>query len=50
MANLKELLKKKEIDEDADHRAQELVQKITDKFVGEIDKLAVAKETELMKV
>lgn len=50
MASLKELLKKKEIDEDADHRAQDLVQKTTDKFVGEIDKLAVAKETELMKV
>lgn len=50
MASLKELLKKKEIDEDADHRAQDLVQKITDKFVAEIDKLATAKEAELMKV
>lgn len=50
MTNLKELLKKKEIDEDAERRAQDLVQKITDKFIGEIDKLAVSKEEELMKV
>ncbi|CAL7963970.1 ribosome-recycling factor [Gammaproteobacteria bacterium] len=50
MASLKDLLKKKQIDEDADHRAQDSVQKTTDKFVAEIDKLAVAKEAELMKV
>lgn len=50
MASLKDLLKKKEIDEDGDHRAQDIVQKTTDKFVGEIDKLAIAKEADLMKV
>ncbi|EKE01619.1 MAG: hypothetical protein ACD_21C00090G0025 [uncultured bacterium] len=50
MDSLKELLKKKEIDEDADHRAQDAVQKVTDRFVGEIDKLAVSKEEDLMKV
>ena len=50
MTNLKELLKQKEIDADTDHRTQDLVQKTTDKFVQEIDKLAVAKEEELMKV
>lgn len=50
MVNLKDLLKKKEIDEDADHRAQDAVQKTTDKFVGEIDKLAATKEVELLKV
>jgi ribosome recycling factor len=50
MADLKELLKKKEIDEDTDRRAHDLIQKTTDKFVAEVDKLAVAKETELMKV
>jgi ribosome recycling factor len=50
MGKLKELLKNKEIDEDADRRAQDSVQKVTDKYVGEIDKLAVAKEEELMKV
>lgn len=50
MAHLKDLLKKKEIDEDGDRRAQDTVQKITDKFIGEIDKLAIAKEADLMKV
>jgi len=50
MVSLKDLLKKKQIDEDADHRAQDLVQKTTDKFVAEVDKLAVVKEAELMKV
>lgn len=50
MDKLKDLLKKKEIDEDMDHRTQDVVQKITDKFVAEIDKLMVAKEEELMKV
>lgn len=50
LAHLKELLKKKEIDEDTDRRAQDLVQKVTDKFVAEIDKLAAEKEAELMKV
>ena len=50
MSSIKELLKKKEIDEDEDHRTQDLIQKITDKFVAEVDKLAVSKEAELMKV
>lgn len=50
MDNLKNLLKKKEIDEDTDRRAQDVVQKITDKFVDEIDKLAATKEIDLMTV
>lgn len=50
MAHLKDLLKKKQIDEDTDRRAQDLVQKTTDKFVAEVDKLTVVKEAELMKV
>ncbi|HBC71538.1 MAG TPA: ribosome recycling factor [Coxiellaceae bacterium] len=50
MDKLKDLLKKKEIDEDMDHRIQDAVQKTTDKFVAEIDKLMTAKEEELMKV
>ena len=36
---LKEMLKKKEIPEDDERRAQDEVQKLTDRFVGEIDKL-----------
>lgn len=50
MDQLKELLKKKEIDEDLEHRIQDSVQKTTDKFIGEIDKLVGIKETELMKI
>jgi ribosome recycling factor len=50
MTDLKELLKKKEIDEDTDRQAQDSVQKTTDKFIGEIDKLALAKEAELMQI
>jgi ribosome recycling factor len=47
---LKETLKKKEISEDDERRAQDDVQKLTDRFVGEIDKLVAEKEKELMTV
>jgi ribosome recycling factor len=47
---IKEHLKKKEISEDDERRAQEVIQKITDKFIADIDKLLTAKETELMEV
>lgn len=47
---LKKLLKDKEISEDDDRRTQDEVQKMTDKFIVEIDKLLVAKEAEVMKV
>ena len=46
----KNLLKDKEISEDDDRRTQDEVQKMTDKFIVEIDKLLVAKEAEVMKV
>lgn len=48
--NLKEALKEKEISEDDDHRGQDLVQKLTDKYVAEIDKLLAEKEHELMQI
>ena len=47
---LKKLLKDKEITEDDDRRTQEDVQKTTDKYITEIDKLVVQKEAEVMKV
>jgi ribosome recycling factor len=50
MDKLKDLLKKKEIDEDMDRRTQDTVQKATDKFIAEIDKLVEAKEKDLMTV
>ncbi len=48
--HLKDLLKKKLISEDDDKRAQEAVQKATDKFIADIDKLVAAKEQEIMQV
>jgi ribosome recycling factor len=48
--HLKELLKQKAVSEDDERRAQEDIQKLTDKFIAEIDKLLAAKETDLMAV
>lgn len=47
---LKKLLKDKEISEDDERRAQEEVQKLTDKAVVEVDKLLQIKEADLMAV
>lgn len=47
---LKEALKKKEIAEDDERRTQDEIQKLTDRFVTEIDKALAAKETDLMAV
>lgn len=49
-AALKELLKDKKISEDEERRAEEEIQKLTDRFVAEIDKLLQAKETELLAI
>lgn len=49
-AQLKELLKDKAISEDDERRAQEDIQKLTDKYIAEIDKALVAKEADLMAV
>jgi len=48
--HLKELLKQKSVSEDDERRAQEEIQKLTDKFIAEIDKLLAIKETDLMAV
>ena len=48
--HFKEMVKEKTISEDDDHRAQDEMQKQTDKFIAEIDKLLAAKEVELMEV
>ena len=47
---LKEMLKKKEISEDDERRAQDDVQKLTDRFVADIDKMIAEKEKELMTI
>ena len=48
--HIKELLKKKEISQDDDKRAEEVIQKFTDKFIVEVDKLVTAKEQEVLQV
>jgi ribosome recycling factor len=48
--HLKDLLKKKEVAEDEERRAQDDVQKLTDRFVAEIDKLVGEKEKEILTV
>ncbi len=47
---LKKLVKDKEISEDDERRASDDVQKLTDRFVAEIDKLVQTKEAEIMTV
>ena len=47
---LKKLVKDKEISEDDERRAQDDIQKLTDKYVTEIDKMLQVKETEMMAV
>ncbi len=47
---LKKMIKDKEISEDDERRAQDEVQKLTDKNVVEIDKMLQAKEADLMAV
>jgi len=50
LAQLKDLVKEKEISEDEERRGQDDVQKLTDKFVADIDKALEAKEADLMAV
>jgi ribosome recycling factor len=50
IAQLKDLVKEKEISEDDERRGQDDVQKLTDKYVAEIDKALEAKEGDLMAV
>ena len=47
---IKEALKKKTISEDEARRAEEDVQKLTDRYIGEIDKLIEKKEQELLQI
>ncbi len=47
---LKELLKDKEISEDDDRRAQDRVQKLTDKYVARVEETLTGKEADLMEI
>ena len=48
--DVKELLKDKAITEDDERRAGDRVQKITDRYIANIDALLIAKEKELMEI
>lgn len=48
--HLKDALKKGEIPEDDERRTQDEVQKLTDKYIAEVDKMLAAKEAELMQI
>lgn len=50
MQQVKELLKAKEITEDDEHRAEDEIQQLTDRFVKDVDAVTQAKEEELMAV
>ena len=47
---IKELLKEKEISEDDQRRAEDEIQKLTDKYIAEVEKILKAKEEDLMAV
>ncbi len=48
--HLKDLLKQKKVAEDEERRAQDDIQKLTDRHIAEIDKLLQQKETDLMAI
>lgn len=50
ISDIKELQKEKEINEDDEHRAQDDVQKITDKYIKQVDEALSAKEVDLMEI
>ena len=49
-AQLKDLLKQKNISEDDERRAQDTIQQLTDRYIADIDKVLSAKEADLMAV
>ena len=48
--HLKDLLRQKKVAEDEERRAQEDIQKLTDRHIAEIDKLLQQKETDLLAI
>ena len=48
--HLKDLLKQKKVAEDDERRAQDDVQKLTDRYIAEVDKALAAKEADLIAV
>ncbi len=50
ISTVKDLLKEKEITEDDERRAQDEIQKLTDKYIAQVDKALSAKEADLMEI
>jgi ribosome recycling factor len=50
LSDIRDLLKEKEITEDDEHRAQDDIQKITDRTVARIDDALAAKEKDLLEI
>jgi len=50
ISHLKEALKKKEISEDDERRALDDMQRLTDRYVAEVDRLLAEKEKDLMAI
>jgi ribosome recycling factor len=49
-SDFKDLLKDKEISEDEERKAEDEIQRLTDKYVAEVDKVLAVKEAELMEI
>lgn len=47
---VKDMLKAKKITEDEERRNSDMIQKLTDKYINDVDKLVATKEAELMQV
>jgi len=50
LSDIKDLLKEKEISEDEERKAQDDVQKITDRFIAKVEETLVAKEKDLLEI
>jgi ribosome recycling factor len=50
LGDIKDLLKEKEITEDDERRAHDDIQKLTDKYVAEVDQVLGEKEKDLMEI
>ena len=50
LSDIKDLLKEKEISEDEERKAQDDVQKITDRFIAQVDEALAAKDKDLLEI
>jgi ribosome recycling factor len=50
IADIRELAKEKEVAEDEAHRAEETIQKLTDRYVAKVEEALASKESDLMEV